>query len=71
MVIFYINLGKIVLGQERDKEQRFLDLHVVTDVSGSDSVMLDEIFGPILPIVHAKNVDDAISFINSKEKPLR
>ena len=48
-----------------------MDLHVVTGVSGSDAVMLDEIFGPILPIVYAKTVDDAISFINTKEKPLR
>ena len=48
-----------------------MDLHVVTEVSGSDAVMLDEIFGPILPIVYAKTVDDAINFINTKEKPLR
>ena len=67
----YTNIGKIVLGKERDPVQRFLDLHVVTQVSGSDAVMLDEIFGPILPIINAENVEDAIRFINSKEKPLR
>lgn len=33
--------------------------------------MLDEIFGPILPIIKAESVEDAIRFINSKEKPLR
>ena len=65
------DLGQVVLGKERDPEQRFLDLHVITDVTGSDAVMLDEIFGPILPIINAETVEDAICFINSKEKPLR
>ena len=51
--------------------QRFLDLHVVTEVTGNDAVMLDEIFGPILPIINAETVEDAISFIKSKDKPLR
>lgn len=32
--------------------------------------MQEEIFGPILPIVSVKNVDEAISFINDREKPL-
>ena len=63
--------GKIVIGQERDAEQKFLDLHVITDVTENDAVMLDEIFGPILPMVTAESVEDAIAFINSKDKPLR
>lgn len=62
--------GTVVIGEERDPDQRFLDLHVVTEVTGNDAVMLDEIFGPILPIVNAETVEDAIDFINSKEKPL-
>lgn len=32
--------------------------------------MQEEIFGPILPIVPVKNADEAIKFINSREKPL-
>ena len=59
------------MGQVRDREQRFLDLHVVTEVQANDAVMLDEIFGPILPIVNVDTVEDAIRFINSKDKPLR
>lgn len=62
--------GKIEIGDERDPVQRFLDLHVVTEVRGNDAVMLDEIFGPILPIINAETVEDAISFIKSKDKPL-
>lgn len=32
--------------------------------------MQEEIFGPVLPIVTVKNVDEAIQFINRREKPL-
>lgn len=32
--------------------------------------MTDEIFGPILPIVSYKKIEDAINLINSKPKPL-
>mgnify|MGYP006197096163 FL=1 len=32
--------------------------------------MQEEIFGPILPIVKVKNLDESIGYINSNEKPL-
>ena len=32
--------------------------------------MEEEIFGPVLPIVTVKSVDEAIEFINLREKPL-
>uniref|UniRef100_A0A8D1NE33 Aldehyde dehydrogenase family 3 member A2 n=1 Tax=Sus scrofa TaxID=9823 RepID=A0A8D1NE33_PIG len=32
--------------------------------------MREEIFGPILPIVPVKNADEAVKFINEREKPL-
>lgn len=33
-------------------------------------IMQEEIFGPILPIISYTNIDNAINYINSKEKPL-
>lgn len=32
--------------------------------------MEEEIFGPVLPILTMKSVDEAIEFINRREKPL-
>lgn len=43
---------------------------ILTDVSVESKVMEEEIFGPVLPIVSVKNVDEAIEFINRREKPL-
>ena len=32
--------------------------------------MQDEIFGPILPILTVSDVDEAVKFVNKREKPL-
>lgn len=33
-------------------------------------MMQEEIFGPILPIMNVRSLDEAIDFINRREKPL-
>jgi len=38
----------------------------VADVSPDDSLMREELFGPILPVVTVNSVDEAIALINSK-----
>ena len=43
---------------------------MLVDLQPSDPVMQEEIFGPILPIVIVANMDEAIDFINSRERPL-
>ena len=47
-----------------------MDLTVLTNVSTEDDVMKEEIFGPLLPIVNVSSVQEAIDFINEREKPL-
>ncbi|HVR37985.1 MAG TPA: aldehyde dehydrogenase family protein [Thermoanaerobaculia bacterium] len=43
---------------------------VLTNVSADASVMQDEIFGPILPLMTYRSLDDAIRFVDEREKPL-
>ncbi|KAB0359693.1 hypothetical protein FD754_003849, partial [Muntiacus muntjak] len=43
---------------------------VLVDVQETEPVMQEEIFGPILPIVNVRSLDQAIDFINRREKPL-
>jgi len=64
------SLGKVVIGGERVQEDLFISPTVVTDVTANDSLMQEEIFGPILPIVTVRHVEEAVSFINSRDKPL-
>ncbi|KAI6074401.1 Fatty aldehyde dehydrogenase isoform X2 [Aix galericulata] len=61
---------KIAHGGETDEASCFIAPTILTDVSAESKVMEEEIFGPVLPIVSVKGVDEAIEFINSREKPL-
>ncbi|XP_037666535.1 aldehyde dehydrogenase family 3 member A2 isoform X2 [Choloepus didactylus] len=61
---------KIAYGGETDEATRYIAPTILIDVDPKTKVMQEEIFGPILPIVPVKNVDEAIQFINEREKPL-
>lgn len=43
---------------------------VLKDVTADSRAMKEEIFGPVLPIITVSGVDEAIQFINDREKPL-
>uniref|UniRef100_A0A6Q2XXH3 Aldehyde dehydrogenase n=1 Tax=Esox lucius TaxID=8010 RepID=A0A6Q2XXH3_ESOLU len=60
----------IAIGGENDESACYIAPTVLTDVKGSSKVMQEEIFGPLLPILTVRGVDEAISFINKGEKPL-
>jgi acyl-CoA reductase-like NAD-dependent aldehyde dehydrogenase len=63
--------GKIAIGGRGGQEkQKFMPPTIVTDCKPDDSLMTGEIFGPILPILPVRDVDEAISFINSRDQPL-
>lgn len=64
------NGGVVEIGGETDAEERYVSPTVLSSMSDSDDVMLEEIFGPILPIKTYRTIEDAVAFVNSKEKPL-
>lgn len=39
-------------------------------VEWEDAVMQEEIFGPILPVLTYEKLEDALSWINQRPKPL-
>ncbi len=49
---------------------RLLEPTVMDGVTWEDKVMSDEIFGPIMPILTFTNLEDLLTLINRKEKPL-
>ncbi|XP_067421918.1 aldehyde dehydrogenase family 3 member A2 isoform X2 [Emydura macquarii macquarii] len=61
---------KIAYGGETDEATCFIAPTILTDVSPESTIMQAEIFGPLLPIVTIKSADEAIQFINRREKPL-
>lgn len=61
---------KVAFGGETDANDNYFPPTIVVDVQPTDPLMTEEIFGPILPIIPVKSHEDAIDFINSREKPL-
>jgi coniferyl-aldehyde dehydrogenase len=43
---------------------------VILDVTDDMAVMQDEIFGPVLPIVAYRDIDQAIAYVNRRPRPL-
>ncbi|KAG7090418.1 hypothetical protein E1B28_009537 [Marasmius oreades] len=62
--------GEIVLGGEVDETDKFIAPTVVKNIRPGDSLMNEEIFGPVLPIMPVKDLDEAIAYVNSHDHPL-
>ncbi len=62
--------GDIAVGGKPDADAMHMHPTVVVDPDPAEPLMTDEIFGPILPVVTVQSLDDAISFVNSRPKPL-
>ena len=57
-------------GAEHDGHRRQLAPSLLLDVNDDMRVMREEIFGPILPIVPYDTLDDALSYVNRRARPL-
>ena len=61
---------KIVYGGKVIPEERFIAPTILDRVSPQDAVMQEEIFGPLLPVIEFYDLEEAIGYINAREKPL-
>ncbi len=62
--------ANVVTGGETDAADRYIAPTIVRDVSPSDPMMQEEIFGPILPVIAVPSVEAAITQVNRGPKPL-
>ena len=62
--------GTVAIGGGSDPAALTIEPTVVVDPDPGEPLMTDEIFGPILPILTVANLDEAITFVNSRPKPL-
>ncbi|KND45983.1 MULTISPECIES: aldehyde dehydrogenase family protein [Streptomyces] len=65
-----LDSGRVVVGGGSDRTGKYIAPTVLADVDPKSPVMQEEIFGPILPIVTVSGLDEAIGFINDRDKPL-
>jgi len=66
----YLGDGTIRFGGHTDAADRYFAPTLLDNVDKASSVMQDEIFGPVLPVLTFEKVDEAIDFVNKREKPL-
>ena len=66
----YLTEGTIRHGGRVDASDRYIEPTLLDGVSVDSAVMREEIFGPVLPIIEIESIDQAIEFINDREKPL-
>ncbi len=62
--------GRVVTGGDTDRATKYIAPTVLAAVDPDAPVMREEIFGPILPVVTVDGLDEAIGFINDRDKPL-
>jgi aldehyde dehydrogenase (NAD+) len=62
--------GTAAVGGDSDRATRYIAPTVLRDVMPESPVMQEEIFGPLLPVVSVNDADEAIAFVNGREKPL-
>lgn len=69
-LVEFIRPENVAIGGKFSPSERIISPTVLINVQPDDSVMKEEIFGPILVIMNVKNLEEAINFINSRDKPL-
>ncbi|XP_022756266.1 aldehyde dehydrogenase family 3 member F1-like [Durio zibethinus] len=60
----------IVYGGSMDEDSLFIEPTILVDPPLQSTIMTEEIFGPLLPIITLDKIEDSIDFINSRPKPL-
>ena len=66
----YLQGQKILLGGNTDFEDRYIEPTIVEVEDMNNILMKEEIFGPILPLIPYRSLDDVIKYIKSKPRPL-
>ncbi|MFI8280895.1 aldehyde dehydrogenase family protein [Streptomyces sp. NPDC085929] len=69
-LVALLDSGRTVVGGGHDRARRYVAPTVLADVAPDSPVMQEEIFGPILPIIEVAGLDEAIAFVNDRDRPL-
>lgn len=69
-LIEFLKNEHVALGGHTNDQDLIMGPTILTDVDPQSPVMDEEIFGPIFPIINIHTAQEAVDFINSREKPL-
>ena len=66
----YLTQGSILYGGKTDKSKLYIEPTLIEGVGLNHTIMQEEIFGPILPIISFNNKEDALQIIEANKNPL-
>jgi aldehyde dehydrogenase (NAD+) len=62
--------GRIAIGGQTDATDRYIAPTVITDLPYDAAALQEEIFGPILPVVGYRTMEESLAFLRRRPKPL-
>ena len=65
-----IDPAKVIIGGRSDPDARYLEPTIVYPVNWDEPIMEDEVFGPILPVLTYRTLDEAFGKIAATPHPL-
>jgi len=66
----FLKDGTVISGGRVDPTEKYIEPTIMKVSDMEKPVMQEEIFGPILPVIKISDLNEAITFINSRPKPL-
>jgi aldehyde dehydrogenase (NAD+) len=66
----YLKDGNVRIGGTYDRKERYIHPTVLDGVKEDSPIMQEEIFGPLFPLLTFNTTDEAIDFVNKREKHL-
>jgi aldehyde dehydrogenase (NAD+) len=61
---------KILFGGHHDRDDLYIEPTLISDIRSNKSLIQEEIFGPILPVLTFDNVEEVIKDLQTRPKPL-
>jgi len=65
-----LHAGDIIIGGNTNRASRYIAPTVIDGITGSEPIMEDEIFGPLLPVIVYDDLSEAIEFVNGRPSAL-
>ncbi|WP_249871933.1 aldehyde dehydrogenase [Oceanobacillus saliphilus] len=66
----FLSEGTVLHGGNSNREMLMIKPTILDKITWEDSIMREEIFGPILPVLTFTNIEDALYKVRAIEKPL-
>jgi aldehyde dehydrogenase (NAD+) len=69
-LVGYLDQGRVLCGGRYDRETLYIEPTLLTDIDPGASLMQEEIFGPLLPILTYRSTEEAMAIVRAHPDPL-